>query len=86
MKQKGKCTNSLSLERPCSEAKPNNNSRVFDPGESDLPLFSLQVPVLGAPKMLFVSMTHSVPATLDTPPNLGRNSSHSPWRYVKVKG
>lgn len=86
MKQKGTCTGSLSLERPSSEAKPTNNARVFDPGESDLPLFSLQVPVLGAPKMPFVSTTQTVPASLDTPPNLGGNSSNTASRYVKVKG
>lgn len=53
---------------------------------SDLPLFSSQVPVLRAPKILSVSMILTVPATLDILLSLGRNSSHSPWRYVKVKG
>lgn len=52
----------------------------------DLPFFSVQVPVLSAPKMLSVSMTLTVPATLDTLLNLGRNSSCSPWRHVKVNG
>ena len=67
------------------EAGPNYNRRVCDPSPFNLPLFSLQLPVLSAPQMPPVSITLTAPATMDILLDLGRNYSHSPWRHVTVK-